>query len=238
MILELRDLRGQSEALHRENLVLNGSRNELEGQLRAARGELERQATRVRDLEVLERLREERFRDELARLTPIIVEDNQDFSYLKEGLLKTAGFLREQAFTVAFELFLRCAKECEREKKVSSFTVFRNCWAELRAARALGLQASLRAYEAMRKLAGTVEEGFCGVDPSCERDTLNQWVLDTLLEISHSGGKEKEQKLFRLLGLYYRSKFPIKGERFDLDPDVKRHFEDLVCREASLQLHS
>lgn len=41
---------------------------------------------------------------------------------------------------------------------------------------------------------------------------MNQWVLDTLVEIKHSGPlKEREQKLFRLLGLYYRSKFPIKG---------------------------
>jgi uncharacterized coiled-coil DUF342 family protein len=224
MMLELRELREQSEGLHRENLALNGNRNELEGELRAARGELARQGTQLRELEVLERMREERFKDEVARLTPIIVEENKDFSYIKEGVLKTAAFLREHAFTVAFELFLRCAKECDREKKVSSFSIFRNCWAELKSARALGFQAALRAYEVVRKVAGTLEEGFCGVEEGA-RDTMNQWVMDTLLEIGHSGGaKEKEQKLFRMLGLYYRSKFPIKGERFELDDDVRGHF--------------
>lgn len=55
-------------------------------------------------------MREERFRDEVARLQPIVIEDNKDFSYIKEGLAKTASFLRQQCFTVAFELFLRCAK--------------------------------------------------------------------------------------------------------------------------------
>lgn len=65
---------------------------------------------------------------------------------------------------------------------------------------------------------------------------MNTWVVDTLVEVKHSATKEKETRLFRLLGLYYRSKFPIKGEQFELDPDVKAYFQDLVCREAVLQL--
>jgi hypothetical protein len=39
-----------------------------------------------------------------------------------------------------------------------------------------------------------------------------------------------------MLGLYYRSKFPIKGEKFELEEDVKRHFEDAICREVALQM--
>jgi hypothetical protein len=43
--------------------------------------------------------------------------------------------------------------------------------------------------------------------------------------------KLKEQKLFRLLGLLYRSRFPIKGQKYELDLDVKKHFEELLCSE-------
>jgi len=42
--------------------------------------------------------------------------------------------------------------------------------------------------------------------------------MNTLIDIKHSNFvKGKEQKLFRYLGLLYRSKFPIKNELFELD---------------------
>jgi len=55
---------------------------------------------------------------------------------------------------------------------------------------------------------------------------LNEWVIETLTEIKHTKSPEKlkEQKTFRLLGLLYRSRFPIKGQQYDLDSDVKKHF--------------
>jgi hypothetical protein len=59
-------------------------------------------------------MREERFKDELHRLTPIIVEDNKDFTFLKEGILKLANFLRQNVLGIIFDIFLRCAKECEK----------------------------------------------------------------------------------------------------------------------------
>jgi hypothetical protein len=39
-------------------------------------------------------MREERFKDELEKLTPIIVEENRDFTYIKEGVIKVASFMR------------------------------------------------------------------------------------------------------------------------------------------------
>lgn len=36
--------------------------------------------------------------------------------------------------------------------------------------------------------------------------------------------KTREQKLFRLLSLLYRSKFPIKGQKYNMDEDVKKYF--------------
>ena len=49
---------------------------------------------KVKELDILEKMREERFKDQLQKLTPIIVEDNKDFTFLKEGILKLTGFLR------------------------------------------------------------------------------------------------------------------------------------------------
>ena len=65
------------------------------------------------------------------------------------------------------------------------------------------------------------------INDSKYRDTLNEWVINTLTEIKYmknGSGKIKEQKLFRLLGLLYRSRFPIQGEKYELDIDVKKHF--------------
>ena len=71
------------------------------------------------------------------------------------------------------------------------------------------------------------------INNSQYRDTLNEWVIGTLTEIKlgKSSEKLKEQKLFRLLGLLYRSKFSIKGQKYELDEDVKKHFEELLCSE-------
>lgn len=80
-----------------------------------------------------------------------------------------------------------------------------------------------------------MKEGFCELK-ECTRDTLNNWMIDSLVEVRYASGKEKESRLFRFLSLYYRSKFPIKGERFELASDVKAYFEDLVCKEALLQI--
>lgn len=39
-------------------------------------------------------MREERFKEEVKKLTPIIIEENKDFTFLKEGILKLASYLR------------------------------------------------------------------------------------------------------------------------------------------------
>lgn len=49
--------------------------------------------------------------------------------------------------------------------------------------------------------------------------------------MTKSSEKLKEQKLFRLLGLLYRSKFPIKGQKYEIDHDVKKYFEESLCSE-------
>jgi hypothetical protein len=65
---------------------------------------------------------------------------------------------------------------------------------------------------------------------------MNEWVINTIIDIKNSKAKEEDQKLFRFLGLYYRSKFPIKGEKFELDDDLKAYFENLICQEIRIQL--
>jgi hypothetical protein len=70
------------------------------------------------------------------------------------------------------------------------------------------------------------------------RDTMNEWIINTIIDVKHSNNvKEKEQKLFRYLGLLYRSKFPIKNEQYELDSDVKEYFENIICSELSVQLN-
>ena len=60
---------------------------------------------------------------------------------------------------------------------------------------------------------------------------MNEWVMNTIVDIKHTQGKEQEQRLFRYLGLLYRSKFPIKNEQFELDQDIAEYFENLICME-------
>lgn len=58
-------------------------------------------------------------------------------------------------------MFLKCAKDCEKEKKVSSFNIFKNYWTELKNNKGLGLLAAVKGYESMRKLAITLDEEYC-----------------------------------------------------------------------------
>lgn len=183
-------------------------------------------------------MREERFKDELQRLTPIIVEDSKDIVYLKDGTLKLVSFLRQNVVTLLFDIFLRCAKECEGQKKVSSFTIFRQHWQELKASKNLGLLSVAKAYQGVKKLSKVLEESYAEMNEEEYRDTLNDWVIETLVDIRHTPPKQPEQRLFRYLGLLYRSKFPIKNERFEIAEDLQVHFEDLICQELSHLLQS
>ena len=80
------------------------------------------------------------------------MEDNKDFTFLKEGILKLVSFLRQNVIGIIFDLFLRCAKDCENEKKASSFSIFKNYWLNLKSNRSLGLLSVVKTYEAVKKL--------------------------------------------------------------------------------------
>ena len=97
-------------------------------------------------------MREERCQDELQKLTPIIVEDNKDFAFLKEGILKLINFLRQNVLNLIFGIFLRCAKECENQKKVNSFSLFKNYWVDLKGSKNLALLSVAKTYQAVKKL--------------------------------------------------------------------------------------
>lgn len=64
-----------------------------------------------------------------------------------------SNFLREVVINIIFEVFLKCAKECEKEKKTNSFTIFKNHWIEIKASKGLGFLASVKGYDSMKKLA-------------------------------------------------------------------------------------
>ena len=67
-----------------------------------------------------------------------------------------------------------------------------------------------------------VDEHYGEIDEEDLRGTINDWILESMVEIRNTNvKKEKERKLFRMLGLAYRSKFPIKGEKYEMTEDVK-----------------
>lgn len=114
MMFEIKELKESNEVMHQENVILNGKNNLLEAELRQLKSDMKRTETKLKELDILEKMREERFKDEMEKLTPIIVEENQDFSFLKVGVTKVANYLRDGVIQVIFEIFLRCAKEVEK----------------------------------------------------------------------------------------------------------------------------
>lgn len=78
-------------------------------------------------------------------------------------------------------------------------------------------------------------EGHCQLEERVDRDTMNEWIINTLIDIQSNTKmtnktERNEQKLFRMLGLCYRSKYPMKGELFTIDRDIKAYFEDQLCQ--------
>lgn len=75
-------------------------------------------------------------------------------------MVKLVNFLREGVFQVVFEIFLRCAKECEKEKKTSSFSIFKNSWIDIKASKNLGFMSAVKAYQAVKKVTKMLEENY------------------------------------------------------------------------------
>ena len=136
-------------------------------------------------------------------------------------------------FEVSYNLFLTSAKECEGKKKVNSYTVFTNYWRELKRQKNYGFFAAVSSYKALYKVMKIVDEHYAEIDYEEQKGTLNEWVFESMVEIKNTNiVKEKERKLFRMLGLAYRSKYPIKGEKFEMTEDVRNYLENAICFEA------
>ena len=63
MIFENKELKENNEVLHKESLILNGKNNELEIKLRDANNEIKKMESKFKELSILEKMREERFKD-------------------------------------------------------------------------------------------------------------------------------------------------------------------------------
>ena len=96
MILENKELKEKNEILHEESLQLNGKNNQLEAELRQMRSDKYQLELKVKEFRVLEKMREERFKDEVDRLTPIIIEEPSDFTALKSAVQTLTDFLRRK----------------------------------------------------------------------------------------------------------------------------------------------
>lgn len=70
------------------------------------------------------------------------------------------------------------------------------------------------------------------------RDNINEWVEDTLFNVilrkqyDHSDKDKKLLYLYRLLAIKYRVHFPLKGESFVLDNDIRVVLETKICNAA------
>lgn len=112
-----------------------------------------------------------------------------------------------------------------------------NYWGELLKNKHYGYLVLVQALKSIQQLQQFIkydrDEIFDLNNNSIYRDTLNQWIINSLVQIKHTKKNEKlkEQKLFRLLGLYYRSKFPIQGHKYQLDDDVKKYFQENICEQ-------
>jgi hypothetical protein len=70
------------------------------------------------------------------------------------------------------------------------------------------------------------------------RDNINEWVEDTLFNVILRKQYDVNDKdkhllyLYRLLAIKYRVTYPIKGESFQLDQDLKIVLESKICNAA------
>lgn len=76
------------------------------------------------------------------------------------------------------------------------------------------------------------------------RDNINEWVEDTLFNVilrkryDHSDKDKKLLYLYRLLAIKYRVVFPLKGESFKLDEDLRIVLETKICNAAMIYFNA
>lgn len=82
-------------------------------------------------------------------------------------------------------------------------------------------------------------ESFSKLKPNQDiRNDVNQWVEDTLFHVilrkkfDHSDKDKTLLYLYRLLAIKYRVTYPLKGESFTLDEDLRIVLESKICNAA------
>ena len=82
-------------------------------------------------------------------------------------------------------------------------------------------------------------ESFSKLKPHQDiRDNVNEWVEDTLFHVilrkkfDHSDRDKNLLYLYRLLAIKYRVTYPLKGESFTLDEDLRIVLESKICNAA------
>lgn len=69
---------------------------------------------------------------------------------------------------------------------------------------------------------------------------MNRWVEDSVFSciLRKKFDKYSDDKeilyLYRLLAILYRVRFPIKGDRYELDNDIKIVLEGKICNAAMM----
>jgi hypothetical protein len=70
------------------------------------------------------------------------------------------------------------------------------------------------------------------------RDNINEWVEDTMFYVIMRKRNDRADKdktllyLYRLLAIKYRVVYPLKGESFHLDTDLRIVLESKICNAA------
>ena len=72
---------------------------------------------------------------------------------------------------------------------MNSFSIFRNHWVDLKASKSLGFLSVVKVYQAVKKLTMMVEEDYAELLEEEYRDTMNEWIIHTLIDIKNTNSK-------------------------------------------------
>jgi hypothetical protein len=82
----------------------------------------------VKELNIVVEMLERKLKEDVERLTPIVINQPEELETVKVAMRETLEGLRREVAGVVEGVFLGCVKECEKNKKINSFIVFSNYW--------------------------------------------------------------------------------------------------------------
>ncbi|KAM3135755.1 hypothetical protein pb186bvf_012152 [Paramecium bursaria] len=234
-----------------ENDNLKKENSDLKRQLimTEAEAEVARQARKLREYAIVDKMREEGNEEFKKNQQPVFVKVSEDKNLL-DGFLSLVHYVRESVNDLIFEIFMRSANQAYSRKQ-SSCILFTINVKELKERNVRGLIIVLYLYKKMRQFVKVYFPYYgklilhdhlarlaLGEDENHltkKRDNVNMWLEQGLGQVNIKRKKQKGQdeeynNLFRLLSLKYRIKYPIHGlDQMKIDLDLRIRLENKIC---------